>query len=100
MAKNKVIFGNTVLIDLTPASLGQSDGAKILDGETAFGKDGEMITGTCTYDADTSDANATASEILLNKTAYVNGSKVTGTMPNNGSVSGTALRKELGEFLS
>ena len=89
MAKNKIIYGNTTLIDLTDATLGQADGAKILAPETAYGKDGEKITGTCTYDADTSDANATASEILLGQTAYVNGQKVTGTMPNNGAVSGS-----------
>ena len=89
MAKNKVVYGNTVLIDLTDATLGQSDGAKILSGETAYGKDGEKITGSCTYDADTSGATATASEILSGKTAFVNGSEVTGTMPNNGAVSGT-----------
>lgn len=89
MAKNKVIFGNQTIIDLTDASLGQSDGAKILSGESAYGKDGEKITGSCTYDADTSDATATASEILSGQTAYVNGQKVTGTMPNRGAVSGT-----------
>lgn len=89
MAKNKVIFGNQVIIDLTDATLGASDGAKILQNETAYGKDGEKITGTCTYDADTSDADASASEILLNKTAYVNGNKLTGTMPNNGGTGGT-----------
>lgn len=88
MAKNKVIYGGTTLIDLTDATLGQSDGAKILSGESAYGKDGEKITGSCTYDADTSDANASASEILLGQTAYVNGNKLTGTMPNNGGVSG------------
>ena len=89
MAKNKIIYGGTTLIDLTDATLGQSDGAKILASETAYGKDGEKITGTCTYNADTSDADASASEILLSKTAYVNGNKLTGTMPNNGGVSGT-----------
>lgn len=89
MAKNKVVFGGIVQIDLTDASLGQSDGAKILSGESAYGKDGEKITGSCTYDADTSDADASASEILLNKTAYVNGNKLTGSMPNNGGVTGT-----------
>lgn len=89
MAKNKVIFGNQVLIDLTDATLGATDGDKILSGESAYGKDGEKIAGSCTYDADTSDADASASEILLSKTAYVNGNKLTGTMPNNGGTGGT-----------
>lgn len=37
----------------------------------------------------TSDANATAQQILTGATAYVDGIKITGSMPNNGSVSKT-----------
>ena len=36
------------LVDLTGATLSSSDGAKVLTGETAFGRDGNKITGTMT----------------------------------------------------
>lgn len=41
----------------------------------------------------TADATATQGDILATKTAYVNGSKVTGNMTNNGAVSGTISTK-------
>lgn len=46
MAKNKVVFGSTVLVDLTDATLDQSGSGMILAGESAYGKDGEKIVGT------------------------------------------------------
>ena len=83
---NKVVFGNTTVMDISDTT---ADASKVLYGEKFYLRTGEGVTGTCTYDADTSDADATASEILDTKTAYVNGNKLTGSMPNRGAVTGT-----------
>lgn len=81
--KNKVIYNGQTLIDLTEDTV---EASKVLDGYTFHAPSGATVEGTCTYDADTSDANATASEILSGKTAYKGGSKLTGSMPNRGAV--------------
>ena len=88
--KNKVVYGGQTLIDLTGDDVTQAD--------VAYGKQfhlptGQIVTGTSTKDADTSDATAVAAEILDTKTAYKNGSKLTGTMPNRGSQTGTISTK-------
>lgn len=80
--KNKVVYDGNTLIDLTTDTV---DAAHLLYGYTAHAKSGAPITGSCTFDADTTDATASQGEILSSKTAYVNGVKVTGNMPNNGS---------------
>lgn len=54
---------------------------------------GATITGTCTYDVDSTDATAAVAEILATKTAYARGAKLTGTMPNNGGISETISTK-------
>lgn len=85
MAKNKIIYGGNVILDLTTDTATAAD---ILNGRTAHINTGEQVEGTCTYDADTSDANALVSEILYGRTAYVNGTKLEGAMTNNGAVVG------------
>ena len=87
---NKVIYNGNTLIDLTADTITAAD---LAYGVTAHDRSGAVITGVNTYDADTSDANAIASQILLNKTAYVNRIKVTGSMPNRGAVSGSISTK-------
>ena len=49
---------------------------KIVQGNTILG-----IEGTATTGIDTSDATATSGDLAINKTAYVNGEKITGTLP-------------------
>lgn len=87
---NKVIYGGQTLIDLTADDVAASD---VLSGKKFHLPSGAPGTGTCPYDADTSDATAVAAEILATKTAYKNGSKLTGTMPNNGAVAGSISAK-------
>lgn len=85
MGYNKIVWGNETLIDLTGDTIEEQ---YIVGGKTAHDRAGNVITGTCTYDADTSDATATADEIIDGEVAYANGNRVTGTMPRNENVAG------------
>ena len=87
---SKVVYGGKTLIDLTADTVTAD---KLLSTYTAHDKSGAPITGTCPFDADTGDATAAVAEILAGKTAYVNGNKLTGTMKNNGAVTGTISKK-------
>lgn len=80
---SKVVYNGNILIDLTSDTVEED---KLLQGYTAHGKDGALVTGVCTFDSDTSDATVSESEILKDKTAYARGIKIVGTMPNNGAI--------------
>ena len=91
---NKVIYGNRTLIDLTGDTV---EAAKVLNGYTAHDKSGAPITGSCAFDVNSTDGTAAVAEILVGKTAYARGTKLTGTMPNNGSVIGE-IESVTGEY--
>lgn len=76
----------TVLIDLTTDTATASD---VLSTKYFHLATGQRVQGSCTYDSNTTDATAAASEILSGKTAYVNKNKITGEMTNQGAVSAT-----------
>lgn len=85
--KNKVVLSDgTILIDLTADTV---DAAHLLTGYTAHGADGAPVTGSCSYDSDTSEDTLTVAEAIAGKTFHARGTAYTGTMPNNGAVTGT-----------
>lgn len=90
MAINKVIYGGRTLIDLTGDSVTAD---KVLIGYTAHDKSGEMVEGACPFDVDSTDATATAAEILDGQTAYARKAKLLGTMKNNGAISAMIAEK-------
>ena len=88
---NKVVYGNRTLIDLTSDTVTKD---KILSGFTAHDKSGTIITGTCEFDVNSTDATVAVAEILDGKSAYARGAKLVGTMPNKGAVNGAITTKE------
>lgn len=87
---NKIVINGTTRLDLTADTITAD---KLAEGITAHDKSGAPITGTNTYDSDTSDDTAAVAEILSGKTAHARGTLLTGTMPNRGGVTGTITTK-------
>ena len=88
---SKVVLSNgTTRIDLSGDTISPSD---VINSKTFHDKSGAPLTGSCTYDADTSEDTAAVGEILSGKTAHARGALLTGTMTNNGGVTGTISTK-------
>lgn len=79
MAVNKVVINDKTVLDLTGDTVTPSN---LVEGVTAHDATGMQITGTrpATSGTDTSDATATARDIARDKTAYVQGAKITGDL--------------------
>lgn len=81
-------FGTTgatgLVLQAETSAFGDATAEDVVAGKTFTSADGFVVTGTheCEAGLDTSDATATASDILSGKTAYVNGEKVTGSIPS------------------
>lgn len=83
MGINKMIYNGEVKFDLTGDTITPD---KVLKGYTGHDKAGNKFTGTCDFDSNTEDATIAVAEMIEGKTAYARGTKLTGSMPNNGAV--------------
>lgn len=79
---NKFVYFGETKFDISADTVTPD---KLLKNYTAHDKSGAPITGSCTFDSDTTDATIAVAEMLSGKTAYARGTKLTGTMPNVGS---------------
>ena len=85
--------GAELIMYCSGGRLGDATAADVAQGKTFTSAAGLKVTGTRVGSGgiDTSDATATASDIVENKTAYVNGEKVTGSLTfSNGINFGSA----------
>lgn len=88
---NKIVYNNKIILDLSGDDVTAD---KVLLDIQFHGADGQIYTGTCTFDVDSSGATLNEAEALAGKTFAKGGKIVTGTAPNNGSVNGVINLKD------
>lgn len=91
-------LANVGTMNITPSIAEQTITAGFHDGTGKVAGDADLVSGNIKAGVNlfgvdgnaavvnTSSANATAGEVLLERKVWVNGQEVTGTMPNNGAV--------------
>lgn len=93
MGVNKLIVNGVAKFDISKDTV---DEEHLLKDYTAHDHNGDLVTGGCTFDADTSDATLTADKLLAGETGYAGGVKITGNIPNKGAVSLTLTERDTG----
>lgn len=79
LSPNPVNYITRLSTNYYDSSITDVTSSDIIKNKVAIGKQGRIV-GTL-ENLDTSDATATAEDITINKTAYINGQKVTGNLP-------------------
>ncbi len=82
------IISNGTYLSSRASNFGDATAEDVVSGKTFTSAAGLLVEGT-KVDLDTSDATASASDILSGKTAYVNGSKVTGSIASKSAATYT-----------